>query len=283
MCISLRPSHSPLHWRQTCPVYWRHGAVSSPAVKLLTPPGKRCFDQHTAHILPIILSLPSPVFIIGCSWNTSSRSDLTPPRLCWLNHTTQSTNSAHLFDFNSRKHCSSKKKCVCTGSDQVCLTSLSWCSLSIWLNNNGQYIACNGRWFILLSCLLNNMLSSCSNSFSFLWPLTPLYLKDDSDKQMWGRDFELKSHKVPSPKLCIPSPKQVIMFPSPNKMQFSSQMLKFQVCHRLLTQVESSRVWQEPFSVQYIHSVYKRAHNDCLHLSQGCFFIVQKKKRERTL
>lgn len=48
----------------------------SSMVKLHTPPRKCCFDQHAAHILPIIISLPSPVFVIGCSWNNSSHSDL---------------------------------------------------------------------------------------------------------------------------------------------------------------------------------------------------------------
>lgn len=42
-------------------VYWLH-AVPSPAVEPHTPPRIWGFDQHTLHILPMIISLPSPAF-----------------------------------------------------------------------------------------------------------------------------------------------------------------------------------------------------------------------------
>lgn len=47
-------------------------------------------------------------------------------------------------------------------------------TLSLWLNDHCQYIACHGRWFLPLSSLLNNILSSCSCSlllFHDIWPL----------------------------------------------------------------------------------------------------------------
>ena len=58
-------------WNPPRFLYWLH-TVASPVVKLHTPPRRWCFDRRAAHILPIIVSLPSPVIVIDCSWNTSS-------------------------------------------------------------------------------------------------------------------------------------------------------------------------------------------------------------------
>lgn len=54
------------------------------------------FFSSPSHFLP-------PVFMIGCSWNTSPWSDLTPPRSCWQTPFPQTCHRSFLFDLSSSK------------------------------------------------------------------------------------------------------------------------------------------------------------------------------------
>ena len=110
--------------------YWLHTAAS-PVVKLHTPPGRWRFDRRAAHILPISISLPSPVFVIDCSWNTSS--PLRP-------------HSTKVAPTESRSAKLEEPRLWYKSRSNVSLHS--WVVVLSRLNLYCEYVACHGRWFL---------------------------------------------------------------------------------------------------------------------------------------